>query len=93
MVEIEAVARQQPPRAPRFLDPLVGQPDVPPAGEPILQIPLRLAVAQQDEGRHQATVSTVLVRTALVVPSSGRIAWSASRHEAARYLERSGDQP
>ena len=72
-------------RAARFLNALVGKVDVPPAGKAVFHIPPRLAVAQQDEGRHQPRPLRAF--------RSGRIAQSASRHDQARNLERCGDQP
>jgi murein tripeptide amidase MpaA len=59
-----------------------GQVDVPPAGEAVLEVPLRLAVPQQDQSGHQAGSLTRLAesRSAAAFFSSGSTAWSASRH-------------
>ncbi len=42
------------PAAAGLLFTLIGQIHVPPAGEAVLEVPLALAVAQQDEGPHSA---------------------------------------
>src|SRR5687768_18604334 len=88
-VEVEAAVPQQDAGGARLGDALVTQVDVPPAGEAIFEIPLRLAVPKEDQGRHQAA-RDALFRSAL---SSGRMECSASRHAAARYFERCGDHP
>jgi len=48
-----ALFGEQSPGGARFLRALFGHVDIPPAGEAVLEVPLRLAVAEQDEGRHQ----------------------------------------
>ena len=52
-VEVHAPLSHQLAGGDRFGDALIRQADVPPAGEPVLQVPLRLAVAKKNEGRHR----------------------------------------
>src|SRR5688500_9480459 len=86
MVEVEVRSLQPLAGLARLDDSGGGQIDIPPAGETVLQVPLRLAVAQEHQRRHQAsTFSEAFERSALAFLSSGRMAWSASRQEAARY--------
>ncbi len=54
-VELEPALFQQRSGRARLSDALVGEIDVPPAGEAVFEIPLRLAVTEQDERRHQAS--------------------------------------
>src|SRR3569833_1747253 len=92
-VEIEASLGQQRAGPPGSGYAGVAEVDVPPAGEPVLKVPLRLAVPQKHQRRHQAgTISRALPAVAAAF-SSGRIPCSASRQDAARNLERCGDQP
>ena len=83
-IEIEPLFPDQRARRARFGNPGFGQVDIPPSGEAVLKVPLRLAVAEEDQSRHYP---------AALAFSSGRMAWSESRHAPARYLERSVDQP
>src|SRR6185437_3729454 len=94
-IEIEALVAQQGARCASLVDALVTKVDVPPAGEAVLVVPLRLPVPQQHERRHQAVTFSRLAepRSALAFFSSERIAWSASRQALARNFERCGDQP
>ena len=93
-VEVESARPHQLAGGNRLGNAFFRQPDVPPAGETVLQVPLRLAVTEQDQGRHQAsTFSIVMARSAAAFFSSARMAWSASRQEAAKYFDRSGDHP
>jgi hypothetical protein len=92
-VEVEPLRRHQLARAAGLLDALGGEVDVPPAGEAILEVPLRLAVPQEHERWHQASTFSAGAFCVVAACSSGRIAWSASRQAKARYFERCGDQP
>src|SRR4030095_16341383 len=92
MVEIETAGLDQFARRPRLLNALVGQVGVPPAGKAILPVPLRLAVPQQDERRHQASTFSLLARSVCAAFRSGRMAWSESRQATARYFDLSSDQ-
>src|SRR4249919_620902 len=79
-IEFEALVGQQASGAAGLGDALLAKVDVPPAGESILEVPLRLAVAQQDERRHQAsTFSATFAFSAFAFFRSGRIACRASR--------------
>src|SRR3954451_403097 len=81
-IELDALVAHQPARGARLDDALLAKVDIPPAGEAVLQVPLRLAVPQQDQrSAHASTFSRLAEpRSALAFASSGRIAWSASRH-------------
>src|SRR4051794_32932474 len=80
-VEIEPLIAQQAPGGSGLVDPGWRQVDIPPAGEAVLQVPLRLAVPQENEGRHQAVTFSRLAesRSAVAAASSGSTARSASR--------------
>ena len=83
-VEIEPARRHQLARQPRLLDALRGQVDVPPAGEAILEVPRRLAVADEDEAWASALAGGELVERS----RGGR---RGRRGRGGRL--RSGDQP
>ena len=93
MIEVETLVGEQPAGGARLLDAGGRQVAVPPAGEAILEVPPRLAVPKQHQRRHQAVSRSRADTCAAASFSSGRMAWSASRQEPARYFERSGDQP
>src|SRR5678815_4919883 len=79
-VELEPLVGEHPAGSASLGDALFAEINVPPAGKAILKVPLRLAVAQQDEGRHQAsTFSAAAPFSALAFLSSGRMAWRLSR--------------
>jgi hypothetical protein len=82
VVEIEAFDREQFARLAGFLLAKLRQIDVPPAGEAVLQVPGRLAVANEYELRHQRRFSR-----------SSSIENRASRQLRASRRLRSGDQP
>ena len=56
------LADNQPPRLTGFLLALVGQPDVGPAGEQVLQVPCRLAVAKEDEAIGHTQYRTIAAK-------------------------------